>query len=75
MALNAAFGAALDTGRVGREGLMTGILFSILAAAALARLGANAAGLQSGLTFAPGFAWAAAGAIAMGLMMRERRRA
>ena len=75
VALNAAFSAALDTGRAGKEGFMTGVLFSILAVAALVRLGATSAGLQSGLVLAPGFAWAGAAAIAMGLMIPRGKRA
>ena len=72
VALNAAFTAALEAGRTGREGLLTGVLFSLLAVAAFARLGANAAGVQSGLAFAPGVAWFGAALIASSLMMPRR---
>jgi hypothetical protein len=67
VALMAAFTAALEAGRPGREGLLTGVLFSLLAMAALARLGATVAGVQ-GMHWAPPVAWLAAALIAAGLL-------
>jgi hypothetical protein len=72
VALTAAFTAALEAGRTGREGLLTGVLFSLLALAAFARVGANVAGLQSGLAFAPGLAWVGAALITAGSMLSRQ---
>ena len=46
-ALSGAISAALETGRPGREGFVTGILFSMLAAAALARIAFVATGVAA----------------------------
>ena len=69
IALTAAFTAALEAGHPGREGLFTGVLFSVLAVAAFARVAAVAAGIPSGLSFAPGLAWFGAALISCGLVM------
>jgi hypothetical protein len=71
VALVSALSAALEAGRGGREGAMTGVLFSILAVAALARVGATAAGVQTGLSFVPLLAWACAAAIAIAIVKRS----
>jgi hypothetical protein len=71
VALNSAFTVALESGRIGKEGMVTGVLFSILAVAALARVGATVAGWQHGLTFAPGLAWMAAATIVIALVKRS----
>lgn len=61
-----AFTAALDAGRTGREGRFTGLVFALLALAALTRFGFVVSGLQhspgmSGLTgILPAVAWAGA---------------
>ena len=73
VALTAAFTAALEAGRPGREGLLTGVLFSMLALAAFARLAANTAGVQSGLLFVPGLAWIGAALIALALLPHGER--
>jgi predicted MFS family arabinose efflux permease len=67
VALTAAFTAALETGRPGREGLLTGALFSVLAIAAFARLAATSGGIQSHLELVPALAWSAAALITLGL--------
>jgi hypothetical protein len=71
MALWAAFIAALDAGRPGREGMVTGVLFSTLAAAAFARLAAVAWGFPA-LPQVPPYAWAAASLVAGVLAVRYR---
>ena len=72
VALTAAFTAALELGRPGHEGLVTGLLFSVLAAAALARLASVAAGLPAWTDFAsaPAYAWGAVAVIAAALAAR-----
>ena len=55
--LTAVFTAALDTGKPGREGLATGVLFSLLAAAALARLAAVSTGIAADPELSRAFAW------------------
>jgi hypothetical protein len=71
VALWAAFIAALDAGRPGREGMVTGVLFSALAAAAFARLAAIAWGLPA-LPQVPPYAWAAGSLVAGVLAVRYR---
>ena len=79
IALTAAFTAALEAGRPGREGLFTGLLFSVLAMAALARVAGTAAGVAAGkdLELLPAYGFGAAAAIAAALALgragRERR--
>ena len=78
-----AFTAALLIGRTGREGLVTGSMFSLLALAAFVRMAAVAAQLHKDAAFAvalawlPGVAWAAAGLVllVMGWMLRRQSRA
>jgi hypothetical protein len=53
IALMSAFTAALEVGKPGREGLLTGILFSTLAAAAAMRLGLILANVQASGTLGP----------------------
>jgi hypothetical protein len=53
VALMSAFTAALEIGKPGREGLFTGMLFSMLAAAALARLGMILANVRASGTLGP----------------------
>jgi hypothetical protein len=53
IALMSAFSAALEAGRPGREGFLTGVLFSTLAAASIARLGIFIAGLQAHAVIGP----------------------
>jgi hypothetical protein len=52
-----AFTSALVIGRTGREGLVTGSMFSLLALAAFARIGIVAAQLNKDTTIAPLLAW------------------
>jgi hypothetical protein len=61
-ALTAAFTAALAAGRPGREGLLTGILFSTLAAAAILRIAILLSGKQGSfyLESVPFVLWALA---------------
>jgi hypothetical protein len=61
-ALTAAFSAALAAGRGGREGLLTGILFSTLAAAAILRIAILLSGKQGSfyLESLPFIVWALA---------------
>lgn len=80
VALMAAFTAALEAGRPGREGLVTGVLFSVLAGAALARIfaawmgfAANP-GLAGVLRDLPFGAWAAASLLIAILAMKRDRR-
>ena len=75
IALTAAFTAALETGRPNREGLFTGVLFSMLAASALARLAATSAGLLDASPYAAALAWAGAAVIVAGLSIGARRSA
>jgi len=74
IALCAAFTAAIEIGRSGREGLVTGVLFSVLAMAALARLAATSSGLSAQMSFAnvPAAAWLVAAAVAAILVLRTR---
>lgn len=55
--LMAIFTAALEAGKPGREGLATGVLFSLLAAAALSRLAAASSGLAADPELSRLFAW------------------
>jgi hypothetical protein len=78
VALMAAFSTALEVGRGGREGLVTGVLFSVLAGAALARIFATWMGLHAQPAFTgilaalPFCAWAAASLIIAVLAMKGR---
>jgi len=56
--LASAVAAALAMGHTGREGRVTGALFSMLALAAAARIATVAAGLQPGPASAPWLLWA-----------------
>jgi hypothetical protein len=73
-----AFTGALLIGRTGREGLVTGSMFSLLALAALARIALVAAELNKDaqmvplLLWLPTVAWAAAGLLLLGLARRLR---
>ena len=64
-----AFAAALTMGRTGREGLVTGAMFSLLALAAIARIAIVATQLNKDplvaplLSWAPAVAWIAGGAV------------
>lgn len=66
-ALMAAFSAAIEFGRTGREGLALGLLFSMLAAATLARIGVTVAGanklpeVAAVLAWLPAVLWLAGG--------------
>lgn len=68
-----AFSSALIIGRTGREGLVTGSMFSLLALAALARIAVVAAelnkdaALASTLYLLPSLAWACAGLVLLGM--------
>lgn len=68
-----AFTGALRIGRTGREGLVTGSMFSLLALAALARMALVAAELNKDaqiaplLPWLPTVAWAAAGVLLLGM--------
>jgi len=79
VALMAAFTAALEVGRSGREGLVTGMLFSVLAGAALARIFTTWMGFPANPGFAgvlgdlPFGAWAAASLIIAILAMKQGR--
>lgn len=76
-----AYASALLIGRTGREGLVTGAMFSLLALAAFARMALVAAQLNKDaqfavlLTWLPTAAWLAAGALllAMGWLLRGPR--
>ncbi len=76
-----AYASALLIGRTGREGLVTGTMFSLLALAAFARMALVAAQLNKDaqfavlLTWLPTAAWLAAGALlmAMGWLLRGPR--
>src|SRR5204862_3289059 len=66
LALTSASTIALGLGYVGREGLVSGILFSMLAAAALARLATTVTGARhESVAMAPIAAWIAASLIAI----------
>ena len=81
IALMSAFTAALEAGRPGREGLLTGVLFSTLAAASIARLAIFIAGLQSHAVIGPRLenvpfiAWALAAFLMALVAYPERARA
>ena len=81
IALMSAFTAALEAGRPGREGLLTGVLFSTLAAASIARLGIFIAGLQAHAAIGPRLenvpfiAWALAAFLMALVAYPERARA
>ncbi len=73
LVMMSAFTGALVIGRTGREGLVTGAMFSLLALAALARIALVAAELNKDAQFAPllpwlpTVAWALAGALLLGM--------
>ena len=73
MVMMSAFTGALLIGRTGREGLVTGSMFSLLALAALARMALVAAELNKDaqmvplLAWLPTVAWAVAGVLLLGL--------
>lgn len=77
--LMSAVSAALAIGHTGKEGRMTGGLFSLLALAAFARIGVLAMELNKDaqfaalLTWAPVAAWAIAGVILFLLLPKQRR--
>jgi MFS family permease len=78
-ALVSAFSIALEVGSPGREGLLTGILFSTLAAAALLRLGLVVSNVQVGsgpahLENLPFIAWALASFLMAMVAFPERAR-
>ena len=52
-----AFSAAIDAGRTGREGKFTGMVFAVLAAAALTRFAIVLAGVNKAPDIAPLFVW------------------
>jgi hypothetical protein len=72
--------AAAALGYTGAEGKTTGILFSALAAATLARMGVSAAGLLNDPSFAPVLpwipvaCWAVAGAMLVAASLMAARR-
>lgn len=74
-----AFTSALVIGRTGREGLVTGSMFSLLALAAFARIAIVAAELNKDTRFAPlwpwlpAAAWVAAGAVLLGMAWWVRK--
>ena len=74
--LMSAFTAAIETGHVGREGLVTGLLFSMLAAAAFLRISTavvdvgTKAEIATWLPYAPLFAWTGASFVAAWLATR-----
>lgn len=81
--LCSAFSAALAFGHTGREGRCSGALSSVLALAALLRMGALAGGLAAGpldagtralLLWAPMLLWGVAGLLLLGLLWRRRER-
>ena len=77
--LASAVAAALAIGHTGREGTVTGALFSMLALAAAARIAIVAAELHKAAPYAawvgwaPVVAWACAGALLLWLVSRQRR--
>jgi Major Facilitator Superfamily len=72
--LTGAFTLATEAGRGGREGLLTGIIFSILAGAAFARFLIAVTGMAGmlPLTLVPLVAWAAAAALIAPVALRPR---
>jgi MFS family permease len=79
--LMAAFSAALEYGRTGREGLVLGLLFAALAAAALGRIAAVALevnripGMAPAFEWTPFVLWLAAGLLFVALARGKRERA
>ena len=77
--LMASFSAALEFGRTGREGLALGLLFAMLAVAALVRMAMMVSQLHKLPDFAPALNWApivlwfAGGALFIALAARPRR--
>lgn len=71
--LNAAFAAALALGQGGREGLFSGTLSALLAAAALARLALVALGISAPLALWPTLLWGSAALLAGLLSLRMAR--
>jgi hypothetical protein len=77
--LMAIFTAALESGKPGREGLATGVLFSLLAVAALSRLAAVSSGVAADPDFSrllgwvPVLSWAIAAMLIAGLALRLDR--
>lgn len=80
MVLMSAFTAALEVGAPGREGRVTGMLFSMLAVAAFARIAFVSAGLPAAggvawaLPVAPSLAWLAATLLIATIALRHRGR-
>jgi hypothetical protein len=81
LAITSAFTAALEAGRPGREGTLTGALFSTLALAAFARIAILATNTQSSSSFGPQLenlpfvAWALAAFLMATIAFPERRAA
>jgi hypothetical protein len=79
LVLMSAVSAALAIGHTGREGKMTGGLFSLLAVAAFARIAVLATELNKDpefaalLTWAPVAAWSLAGLMLLLLLPKQRR--
>ena len=79
--LMAAFCSAADLGRSGREGLALGMMFAMLALAAVSRIGAMIAGINKHpdyatvLTMLPAALWLAGGAVIGLLALRMRNAA
>ena len=80
--MTSAFTAALEAGKPGREGLFTGTLFSMLAAAALARLAIITYEISSGanipaqqLDIVPFMAWALAAFLVAAIAFPDRKKA
>lgn len=80
MVLMSAFTAALEVGAPGREGRVTGMLFSMLAVAAFARIAFVSAGLPAAggvaqaLPAAPSLVWLAATLLIATIALRHRGR-
>jgi hypothetical protein len=78
--MTSAFAAAADLGYIGREGKTTGIVFSALALATLARMATTATGAANNpslaplLHWAPIVCWALAGAALAALSVTQLRR-
>ena len=76
--LMSAFSAAIALGHTGREGRMTGALFSLLALAAVARIAILAAQLNTSSAFAavwawaPVVAWTVAGVLLLALLPKQK---
>src|SRR4051812_9900519 len=76
--LMSAFSAAIALGHTGREGRLTGALFSLLALAAVARIAVLAAQLNTNTLFvsifawAPVVAWTLAGVLLFALLPKQR---